>query len=120
MSNPGQYRHRIAHYSPVNGKSPSGAPLVQLARQRYAWAKVTGSGTSSSEAGEREQAVNRFKVELMQRPGIAYAFGDWILRNQRWLKVIGVDDTDPEQARLYLECEHNPSEPPPPVIEAQP
>lgn len=115
MIDPGKLNHRIAHYRQIETKSPLGAPVIEIERVRFAWAKVSGAGSSSSGNGDRDQAVDRFTVILMMRPGKTIAYNDWLQRGTSWLHVIGVDDTDPDKSQLVMQCETNPKEPPPPI-----
>ncbi len=117
MSDPGQYRTRLSHYRPVNSKSQGGAPLKKLELLRRPWAKLEAQSQSASDSGERTQAVNRYRLETSLRPGINLQFDDWVYTGKQWLHVIAIDDTDPNRLVLFADCETNPSEPPPPLVE---
>lgn len=111
----GKLNKRVGHYQAVATKSQNGAPIKRLTRLRFTWSSIDQVSASTSEAGERTQAINRYQVKLRHRHGVTVTIDDWLQYKSSWLKVVGVDGLIDDGKALLLTCESNPNEPPPEV-----
>ncbi len=109
----GKLNQRITLYRTVDGKSPSGAPKVQLETLASTWAELVSSSSSQNANNDREQPQNGYQWRLRWRENIETGF--WLLWRGRWMKITGVNDLDPRRRELILDADANPKSTPPPI-----
>lgn len=115
--NAGKLDKRVKIYIPAAGKTQSGAPIQTINFNRLTWASIKQVSESSGQDGDRVQQTSFFEVKLRTRRDKPALSDAWIKYNSIWLRVSTANDFDP--VVTVIAAEHNPSEPPPPVIEAQ-
>ncbi|MBS9903242.1 phage head closure protein [Vibrio alginolyticus] len=109
----GKLNQRLTLYSTVEGKSLSGAPTVQLVKTVTPWAELITSSSEQSAGNDREQTLNAYQWRLRWRENIEP--GHWIQWRGRWMKITGVNDSDPCRLELILDADANPKSTPPPI-----
>ncbi|EGR2700603.1 head-tail adaptor protein [Vibrio parahaemolyticus] len=113
MITAGKLNQRITLYRAVEGKSPGGAPTVQLVKAATPWAELITSSSGQSTGNDREQTLNGYQWRLRWRENIEP--GHWMQWRGRWMKITGVNDSDPRRQELFLDADANPKSTPPPI-----
>ncbi|MCU8207740.1 phage head closure protein [Vibrio vulnificus] len=113
MINAGKLNQRLTLYRAVSGKSPMGSPVVQLEKMAAPWAELITGQSGSSASNDREQTTNSYQFRLRWRENIEP--GHWMQWRGRWMKITGVNDSDPRRQELILDADANPKSTPPPI-----
>lgn len=109
----GKLNQRITLYRTIEGKSPNGALLVQLEKIATPWSELISSSSSQSTGNDREQTLNGYQWRLRWRESIETGY--WLQWRGRWMKITGVNDSDPRRRELILDADANPKSNPPPI-----
>lgn len=109
----GKLNQRVTLYRSVEGKSNSGAPTLELVKAVTAWAELITSSSGQSAVNDREQTQNGYQWRLRWRENIEPGY--WMQWRGRWMKITGVNDSDPRRQELILDADANPKSTPPPI-----
>lgn len=109
----GKLNQRLTLYRTVEGKSSGGAPTVQLVKTVTPLAELITSSSEQSGGNDREQTINRYQWRLRWRENIEPGY--WIQWRGRWMKITGLNDSDPRRQELILDADANPKSTPPPI-----
>ena len=118
MIQAGKMNQLITLYRPVSTKSDGGAPMVNLEKQATPWAELVQSDSALSASDDREKTTNTYVWRLRWRENIEP--GHWLLWRGRWMKITGVNDSDPQREKIELDADGQPKSTPPPVMEVMP
>jgi len=109
----GNLNQRINLYQAVSSKSASGAPTQALSLIVPTWSSIEQKSSDSSEGDDRNKTANSYQLTIRYRTNLKT--GDWIEWRGRFMKITGLDDSDPKQGKLIIDAEINPKSIPPVV-----
>ncbi|NAW78325.1 phage head closure protein [Vibrio sp. V34_P3A8T189] len=113
MMQAGKLNQRITLYRATKGKSRSGAPTVELVKSASPWAELIANASGQNAGNDRERPENTYQWRLRWRENIEP--DHWLHWRGRWMKITGVNDSDPRRQELILDAVANPKSTPPPI-----